>query len=554
MIKETDETSPGPPTADPIIKQRRSLSIVWLVPIVALLIGGWLAYEAITERGPIITIKFATADGLEAGKTKVKYKSVDVGVVESIEIGENLSQVVLRVQLNKGAATYLTDKTKFWIVRARISASEVSGLSTLLGGAYIGVEPSVKGKPQRDFIGLETVPLVTSASKGKRFKLVAPRLGSLNPGSPIYFRQVRVGQVLDYRLEEKGQNVGVNIFIESPYDQFVRENTRFWLASGLDMQLTANGIRVDTDSVVSLMIGGLAFGTFSNDPQGQQVSENMQFKLYETHDEARDDQYTIRKNYYVEFFESIRGLSVGAPVEFRGIQIGSVSDIQLKVLPNQMNFSTMVGVTIERERLGLSAQVSKDLDIHIREMINEGLRVQLKTGNLLTGQLLVDVNYYPDAPRVDETKYNDLLVIPSLPSSSQAAIDGVTSIIKKIDKLPIEEIGQSLQGSLLGIEKLVNNPDLQQAMQSIRKILADVETTTHNLNADTMPEVTDTLEELHNLIQELKGWISADSPLQEDLLRSLQEIGKAARSINNLADMLDRHPEALIQGKTIEDQ
>ena len=549
MINKTDDTTAGPPTAEPIIKQRRSVSIVWLVPIVALIIGGWLAYKAITEKGPKITIRLATADGLEAGKTKVKYKSVDVGVVEAIEIGENLSQVVLRVQLNKGADSYLTDQTKFWVVRARISASEVSGLSTLLGGAYIGVEPSDKGKPQRDFIGLETVPLVTSASKGKRFQLVAPRLGSLNPGSPIYFRQVRVGQVIDYRLEEKGENVNVNIFIESPYDQFVRESTRFWLASGLDMQLTANGIRVDTDSVVSLMIGGLAFGTFSNDPQGQIVSENTQFKLYETRDEARDDQYTIRQSYYVEFFESIRGLSVGAPVEFRGIQIGSVSDIQLKVFPNQMNFSTMVGVTIERERLGLTGQISKDMDIQIRKMVDDGLRVQLKTGNLLTGQLLVDVNYYPDAPRVDETRYNNLLVIPSLPSSSQAVIDGVTSIIKQIDALPIKEIGQSLQGTLLGIEKLVNDPALQQAMQSTRQILANVETTTHNLNADTMPEITDTLEELHNLIAELEGWISADSPLQEDLLRSLQEIGKAARSVNNLSDMLERHPEALIHGK-----
>lgn len=554
MIEKTDDISNEPPTADPIIKQRRSISIVWLIPIVALLIGGWLAYKAITEKGPTITIKFTTADGLEAGKTKVKYKSVDVGVVESIGIGENMSQVVLEVQLNKGAELYLTDQTKFWVVRAHISASEVSGLSTLLGGAYIGVEPSDKGKPQRDFIGLETIPLVTRSSEGKSFDLIAPRLGSLNPGSPIYFRQVKVGQVVDYKLEDKGNNVGVNIFIDSPYDQFVRENTRFWLASGLDMQLTANGIRVDTDSVVSLMIGGLAFGTFSDAPQGKQVPENSQFNLYETHEEARDDQYTVKKNYYLEFFESIRGLSVGAPVEFRGIQIGSVTDIQLKILPNQMNFSTMVAVTIERERLGLPAQVTLDLDIQIRKMIKDGLRVQLKTGNLLTGQLLVDVDYYPDAPSVEETTYKDQLIIPSLPSSTQAVLDGVTNIIKKMDKLPIEEMGQSLQGALLGIKKLVNDPALQSSMHSLHKILADLEIITSTVNADTMPEVNDILEELHELIKELKGWISADSPLQEDLLRSLQEIGKAARSINNLADMLERHPEALIQGKTIEGQ
>ena len=553
MIDKTGDIAPGPPTADPIIKKRRSISIVWLVPMVALIIGGWLAYKAITEKGPIVTIKFSTADGLEAGKTKVKYKSVDVGVVESIEIGENLSQVVLRVQLNKGAEPYLTDQTKFWVVRARISASEVSGLSTLLGGAYIGVEPSDKGEPQRDFIGLEKIPLVTRASKGKSFDLLGPRLGSLNPGSPIYFRQVQVGKVVDYKLGERGDNVGINIFIESPYDQFVREKTRFWLASGLDMQLTANGIRVDTDSVVSLLIGGLAFRTFSSDPQGNQASENTQFKLYETYEEARDDQYTVKKSYYLEFFESIRGLSIGAPVEFRGIQIGSVTDIKLKIVPSQLNFSTMVGVTIERERLGMSDTVRQSLDAQIRMMIKDGLRVQLKTGNLLTGQLLVDVDYYPNAPSYEETMYKGMLVIPSLPSSSQAVLSGVTNIIKKMDQLPLEEIGQSLLGSLAGIDKFVNDPDLQQVMQSMRNILIDLETTTDTLNADTMPELTATLEELHNLVKEMKGWISADSPLQEDLLRSLEEIGKAARSINNLADMLERHPEALIQGKKNEE-
>lgn len=553
MIEKTDDVSPGPPTTDPIIKPRRSISIVWLVPVVALLVGGWLAYKAITEKGPVITIKFATADGLEAGKTKVKYKSVDVGVVESIDIGENFSQVILRVQLNKGAEPYLTDQTKFWVVRARISATEVSGLSTLLGGAYIGVEPSDKGKPLRDFVGLEAIPLVTSASKGKRFKLVGPRLGSLNPGSPIYFRQVKVGQVVDYRLEEKGDNVEVNIFIENPYDQFVLENTRFWLASGLDMQLTANGIRVDTDSVVSLMIGGLAFENFSHTHQETSASENMEFKLYETREEAQDDQYTLREQYYLEFFESIRGLSIGAPVEFRGIQIGTVTDIELKITENKMNFSTMVGVTIERERLGITERDNLTPDIQIKKMIKDGLRVQLNTGNLLTGQLFVDVNYYPDAPLVEETVYKDLLVIPSIPSSTQAVIAGVTNLIKRIDTLPIEEIGQSLQGSLSGIEKLVNSPDVQQSMQSLQEILADLELTTKNLNADTMPEVTATLEELHDLIKEVKGSVSTDSPLQENLLRSLQEIGKAARSINNLADMLDRHPEALIQGKKLED-
>ena len=198
--------------------------------------------------------------------TKVKYKSVDAGVVEDIAISPELDHVILKIRMNKGATPYLTENTSFWVVRARVTASQVTGLNTLLGGAYIGLEPNQEGEPADSFVGLEIAPIITSEMEGKRFSLHAPRLGSLNPGSPIYFRQVKVGQVVDFKLDEDGNDIGINIFIDSPYEQFVRENTRFWIASGLDLQLTANGLRVNTESIVSLMIGGIAFGAVSDEP------------------------------------------------------------------------------------------------------------------------------------------------------------------------------------------------------------------------------------------------------------------------------------------------
>jgi len=542
-----------PSPAEPIIRQPGSISIVWLVPIIALIIGGWLAYRTVTEKGPVITIKFATADGLEAGKTKVKYKAVDVGTVQKIEIDRDLSNVILKVQMNKGAEAYLTDQTKFWIVQARVSASEVSALETLLSGAYIGIEPSDTGEPQRDFIGLETVPLVTNASKGKRFFLLASRLGSLNPGSPIYFRQIKVGQVIDYKLDDTGKNVGMNIFIDSPYDQFVRENTKFWLSSGFDMQLTTNGIKVDTESVVSLLIGGVAFGTFFEDTPQPAAAENTKFTLYENRDQAKDEQYKVDKTYYVEFFESTRGLKIGAPVEFRGMQIGVVTDIQLRVKTGNLDFSTMVGITIERERLNVSKQFFDSYDDQIDQMIENGLRARLSVGNLLTGQLLVDVAYYPDAPEVQRQEYNDLLVIPSIRSSRQEVISGIINFVDRLGKLPLEDMAGSLNRTLADVEQLISSPEARQGAAALQKILVNLETLTERLDAETLPEVAGALDELHKLTTEFKGWISADSPFYQDLLQSLEQVSKAARSVNNLADMLERHPEALIKGKPVKE-
>ncbi len=549
MKEHTENTLPH--VADPIIRQNHHISIVWLIPVIALLIGGWLAYKAITEKGPLITIAFTTAEGLEAGKTKVKYKSVDVGMVEKIEIGEDFSQVTLQVQMDKGAGDYLTDQTKFWVVRAQVSASEISGLSTLFSGAYIGIAPSTEGKPRKHFIGLEAAPLVTNTSKGKHFFLLAPRLGSLTPGSPVYFRQIKVGQIINYKVDDSGKNVGVNIFIDTPYDQFVRENTSFWISSGFDIQLTTEGIKVDTESVVSLVMGGIAFGTFfdTDTPQQPAAAENTTFTLYETRDKARNEQFRMDESYYVEFFESTRGLRIGAPVEFMGMQIGVVTDIHLRMKTDNVHFSTMVGIAIEPERLHLSEQTRIEYNEQIDQMIKNGLRAQLRVGHLLTGKLLVELAYLPDLP-IQHEQYNGLRVIPSIQSTKQELLGGLTHFIQRLQQLPLEDLTASLDRSLAGIDQLVNSPELNQLIGSLQKIFTNLERATAQIDAETLPEVRATLQELNMLTKELKGWISADSPMQQNLLQSLEQISKAAQSVNNLTDMLERHPEALIQGKS----
>ena len=548
MTEHTDGSPNTPEAARPVVKKHRSISIVWLVPVVALLIGAWLVYKAVTEKGPTITITFESAEGLEAGKTKIKFKDVDVGRVEKIELDEDLFNVKLTVEMTPDSDPYLTENTKFWVVRARVAAGQVTGLGTLFSGAYIGIEPATEGKKMRHFTGLEKPPIVTGEMEGKHFSLVAPRLASLNPGSPIYFRQIKVGQVVDFELDEAGNNVGVSIFVHSPYDQFVRRNTRFWIASGLDVSLTADGLRIDTESVVSLMIGGIGFGTFPNEPPQPEAEEDTHFKLYETRQEARESRYIDKRDFIIEFKDSVRGLSVGAPVEFRGLKIGEVTNIVMKADFEKLDFTIPVRVRLEPERLALSVAKEEEKD-RWQRLIAKGLRAQLNTGNLLTGQLYIDFKFFKDAPPAEIIYSKGLPVIPSVPSSSQEIMQGITRFVKKLDQVPLDEIGRELKQTVAGLNRFINDPELPKIIRKLRRIFDNLEQTTQTLNEETVPQINASLVELDGVIQEMDGWVSADAPLQSDLRKTLRDLSEAARAISELADMLGRHPEALIQGK-----
>ncbi len=554
MTEKTEQKVDKPIGAAPVIKQRRSMSIVWIVPLVAVLIGGWLAYKSITEKGPLITVTFQTAAGLEAGKTKVKYKNVEVGIVETIDIAPELDHVDLKIRMKKGAIPYLTENTSFWVVRARVTASEVTGLGTLLGGAYIGVEPSREGELTESFVGREKAPIVTSEMRGKRFLLNAHRLGSLNPGSPIYFRQIKVGQVVDFELDKDGNDIGINVFIDAPYDQFVRENTRFWISSGLDLQLTANGLRVDTQSMVSLMIGGIAFNTATDMPSPE-AEANAHFRLYDNRDDAEKERSESQNEYYIEFSDSVRGLSIGAPVEFRGFQLGSVTDIQLISDYENQEFSTMVRISIIQHHVSIPSEFSdKSPEERLDHFVKGGLRAQLKTGNLLSGQLFIDLGYFDDIPTTDPKQYKGLAVLPSVPAASQTMMNDLGKFMKNLSELPLDEISTELKKTMTAIDKLVSSPELRNAVEAVDRIITELDTTIELINTGTIPQVNSTLSEVEILVKDMDNWVSADSVLYDDLRNSLNALSEAARSITDLTDMLSRHPEALIQGKKSEGQ
>ena len=576
MTENSEKPISSSIAATPLIKKTRTISIVWVVPLVAVIIGAWLAYKSITEKGPLITVTFQSAEGLEAGKTKVQFKSVEVGVVETIDISDDLDRVSLRIRMVKGAVPYLTENTTFWVVRARITASEVTGLGTLLGGAYIGIEPSDVGKPATSFVGLEKAPIITSEMEGKRFSLKAPRLGSLNPGSPIYFRQVKVGQVVEFELDRDGNDIGIIIFIDAPYDHFVRENSRFWLSSGLDLQLTANGLRIDTQSMVSLIIGGIAFSSFTDEPSPA-AEPNALFRLYETRDEAEKDRSESVNDYYIAFSDSVRGLSIGAPVEFRGFQLGSVTDIQLVSDFDNQDFSAMVRISIIRHNISMPPELTgTNLEERLDHFIKTGLRAQLKTGNLLSGQLYIDLGYFADAPVAQNRQYKGLAVLPSMPASSLALMNDLGKFVKKLSDLPLAELFANLEKTMAGVDDLARDPELRKAIAALNRLttklgttielvntatipqlnaaLTEIDTTIELVNTATISQLNATLREVDTLVRDMANWVSPDSQLYSDLRNSLGALSEAARAITELTDLLARHPEALIQGKKSEGQ
>ena len=541
----------GVPDAD-IRTQKRRISIVWLVPLVAVVIGGWLVYKAISEKGPTITITFKSADGLEAGKTKIKYKDVEVGRVDSIVLSKDLSHVIVKAEFVKGSKNYLSQNTRFWVIRARVAAGGVSGLGTLFSGAYLGIDPGKPGTPATHFEGLEVPPVVTTDLPGSHFVLRASSLGSLNVGAPVYFRRIEVGQVISYQLDEDGQAVTVKVFIHDPHHALVHKNTRFWDASGLDVAIGAEGIRVDTESLVTLIVGGIAFDTPINMEPGEPAEENDIFKLYKNRESISEKTYARKKRWLLHFDSSVRGLKEGAPVELQGIQIGQVLDVNLEFDIDKEAFSIPILVETEPDRIKTvgkfpeGAENQKLMDY----LVSKGLRAQLQTGSLITGQLLVAIDMHPEAPPAKinwDGRYPEL---PTVPTTMDEITTNLTQLLKKLEKLPIEQIGNDLRDTVAGAKQLINSAELENSITALNETLVQAQKFVAALNKGIAPELKTAVSNLNTaLIQAEKLTKSLNSNVAPQLDRTLRELQAAARSIKVWAAYLERNPEALIRGK-----
>jgi paraquat-inducible protein B len=523
--------------------ESKGFPVVWLLPLVALLIGGWLFYKTESEKGPEVTVTFHTAEGIEEGKTQVKFRDVTVGTVQKVDITDDLKAVQLTITMLAGTDEYLTETSRFWVVKPRIGAGGVTGLGTLFSGAYIAFEPSAKGKARKEFVGLEKPPIVTIDKEGTRFRLRAESLGSISIGAPVYFRQFDIGEITDYRLADDYSYVDIGIFVTAPYDKYVHTGTYFWNVGGLSLSMGASGAKLEMESMIALLSGGVAFETLPEFLDTPVAGEDAVFTLFENRAKALERPITETVTFALRFEGSVRGLSVGAPVEYRGIRVGTVKAIELGSDPRHKGVvSPVVLIDLEPQRTEAYQDIDKpdatEEEVHeyekdplkrVAALIKRGLRARLQTGSLITGQLFVEVDIFPDAtPKVMFTggQYPE---IPTLPNSLEGIIASVNRILDKVEDA-------DLQGTLKNLNAL---------MVSTAGLASTLEKDMPGLSA----ELQATLETAHSALATLEASASADGEIGSQLQDTLKEISTAARSIRVMAEYLERHPEALIKGK-----
>jgi len=542
------------PQATVVPKKQRRISIVWIVPIFAALVAIGIAVQRIMSEGPTITIVFKSAGGVEAGKTFIKYKDVNIGQVTKVQLASDYTKVEVTAKMDKSAAGLMVEDAKFWVVEPRVTLSGVSGLGTLLSGNYIGFEVGKSDKKQHKYAGLEIPPAITSDQAGRQFALKAESLGSVGIGSPIYYRRLQAGQVISYNLAPDGKGVDIKIFVNAPYDKYVNSETRFWNASGLDVSVGAGGVDVRTQSLVALIAGGLAFDTPSTVLKIEPAAANKVFTLYNDQSAALKQPDTIAAHYVLYFNESLRGLSVGAPVTLLGLPGGEVTDVGLDLDPKTMKVRGRVEFVSYPERLIAHLNLNQAAEGRaivqslqgrhalIQRLVEQrGLRAQLRSGNLVTGQLFIALDFYPDAVKAKIDWNRDPAEIPVVPSTVQDIETRITGIVAKLDKLPYEEIGA----------------DLTKVLGSLNQTLQDASKAVNRIDADVTPELKMIVGQLRGTITSVDGvlkntdatLVGKDAPAQQDLRDALQEIARTARSLRVLTDYLERHPEALIRGK-----
>ena len=545
------------PEAVAVPPRRARFSPIWIVPAVAALVAIGIAVQRYVSEGPTVTITFKSADGVEAGKTFVKYKEVIIGQVTNVRLTDDSANVEVSAKIAKSAANLMVDDAKFWVVRPRISLSGISGLSTLLSGNYIGFEQGASKSRERNFTGLEIPPIITGGSPGRQYVLKANDVGSLGIGSPVYYRRLPVGQVIAYDLAPDGKSVVIRIFVNAPYDKYVTTDTRFWNASGIDVTLSASGLDVRTQSLVALLEGGIAFEAPLHPSSTDEAAAEAAFTLYGNRLSAMKVDESIATRYVLYFTESVRGLSTGAPVSFLGVEVGEVADVGLILNPKTLNVRSRVEIIVFPERFiaQLPAAEEKQAEALIKDaslrhammqrmIAQRGLRAQLATGSLVTGQRYVSMGYFPKSPaaRVDWSA-----PIPELPTvqSTLPEIEAkLGRIIDKIERMPLDAIGE----------------DLKKALASMDDTLRDARTLVNHFDADLVPALKSTLDDAKSALGSAERMLSSTeanlvgpgAPGQVELRNAMQELARAARSLRVLADYLERHPDALIRGKTLE--
>ena len=557
-----------PPEAEAPVAQaavRRSrLSWVWLVPVVSVAIGLWLVWTTLSRRGPLIDVTFESAEGLQAGQSQVKFKDMPMGSVESFDLTPERKKVVMHVRMISKAEPLLTEGAQFWVVKPGLFAGDVTGLNTILSGSYMSMAPGSPGTPRRrDFSGMEHPPMLEPGQTGRHFQLTAPRLGAVSVGSPVFFRDVEVGKVIDWRLAKDAGSVTLNIFVAAPYAQWVHDDSRFWNTSGITVKLGAEGIQLQVDSVKAALLGGVTFDTPKPTEEVLASTDGHAFKLYPDADLAESGTAPRRAELATYLTGSVGGLTTGAPVMLMGLRIGDVTSVEPQIDTDTDQPRVRVGFT---GQLGIVKPTGHKLTLHFPEgwqvLVKDGLRTHLKGGNLITGQKQLSLEIDGDAVPEALGTEGDIMVIPS--TGGGGGLDDVTAsadqLLKKIARMPFPEIGLNLNSTLKGANGIVNGTELKQALVHLNGTLSEAQQTVRHLDAGAqpalkrLPAISEELQAALTQVRVLAGSVSegssSDTKFARDLDHVLMQVADTAETVRMVADLLSRHPEALIRGRT----
>ena len=543
--KSLEQAEPAMPAA---IERRRRVSPIWLVPFVALVIAIALGVRAWDQKGVEVEIIFDAAGGIEVGKTEIRLKDVPVGKVTKLNLSDDLSRVHAIATLDRSMSRHLSEHSRFWLVTPRISASGVSNLGTLVSGVYIVMDPGKKEGHKDSFLGLTEPPAVQSDEKGTQYILRAETLGSLDVGSPVYYRQLRVGEVINYQLSVDGSHVDARIFVEAPYDHLVSKRSRFWNVSGFDVSVGIDGVKAEMASISSLLLGGVAFESPPTVVGQKPAKADYTFALYDDKKAAHEGRYTLSYMYLLKFSYSVKGLSVGAPVEFRGLKVGSVADIRLASIDSPEK-SLEVLIKLEPQRFDDQASPTREqTDAILSDLIAKGLRAEIKSGNLMLGSKYIELHF------VDEAQPAQLVAgsgavgqIPTVDLPLDQLERQLSKVADAFSRVPVDSIGEGVDESLQAINEILSVFNKNNTAQALHGTIANAEKATRHLEG----AVTDARLTLTQLTQTLKSvdhTIAPDSQLHAEFLEMLDSVSEASDSFDRFVEELYRYPSSLVFG------
>ncbi len=535
--------SAAPPEA-PVSRssRRHGLSPVWVIPLVSALLGLWLVWRYYSAKGPEITVRFDTAEGVIAGKTPVLCRSVNIGTVSDIKLTDDIKGVIMTFEMNREASRLLVEDTQIWAVRARYSAAGISGLNTLVSGNYIELQPGVSKKPRRDFVGLENPPPTPPGVPGIRFKLVAQQAGGVGSGTSIIYKGISVGKLETRVFHPEVGEVEFNAFIEGQYARLVNEQTRFYNSGGLDLKVGAEGIQLRTGTFESLLSSSVTFTEpDSKQLRAQPIAEGHTFVLYSSLNEAREADFNPTLPYLLLFTASVRGLNPQAPVEFRGIRIGTVVGASFNYLPGDPEHR--VPVLIKIDPAVLAEQPGGDPEVaqaFIAQSVKNGLRASLKTGSLLTGQLFVELDFQKNAPPATLASIGGYDVLPTVPASGLDELqERVAALLDKFNALPVEKTVNNANDALAAVKGAAANLDkVTGADSALDKTLKNAQKLTSELSGNQ--DIGVTLRNLRVTSDELKVTV-------KDLSTQFSKVGQ---NLTEATDTVKRQPWRLIWPST----